>query len=73
MSIRLCGTCNCFDKLEVPANPADPEAQPRTVAVCRAKPPVPTLVQGPQGPQAITIWPQVDPNKDWCAGWYAPR
>ena len=70
MDSRKCGTCCFCGSVAVPAGPpAEEGGMPamRSVDVCRFNPPSAVIVNIPdRGPQAITVWPQVDVDNDYC-------
>ncbi len=70
MGIRKCGTCDYHGSVVVPSASESPQGEMpsvRTVDVCRCDSPKAVLINTPdRGPQAVTIWPQVDVENDFC-------
>ncbi len=71
--MKTCKTCACSGVVRVPGPVPEEvgEAQPITVPVCRANPPQALLINSQSGPQAITVWPQIIPEVDFC-GFHRP-
>lgn len=74
MEARKCSTCHNVGVVAVPHNPSLPESEPqppRTVHVCRGEPPKAFLVPDREhGVRAVSIWPQVDAETDFCSMHY---
>ncbi len=74
MGIRKCGTCDYHGSVVVPSASESPQGEMpsvRTVDVCRCDSPKAVLINTPdRGPQAVTIWPQVDVENDFCGRWF---
>lgn len=63
MSVYKCKTCDNLGTVTSPDG--------RVTSVCRGDYPKAYLIPGPDnsGLQAITIWPQVDPEIEHCGKW----
>lgn len=57
---QLCNSCAHMDTV----HPSPEQA----VHICRGPFPRAELVQTPNGPQLLTVWPQINPDVDRCGG-----
>ncbi len=65
--MKKCEMCMHRGVVIVPHRVEDSEEpQTVTVNVCRFNPPTSALFNSPQGPQALTLWPQINPDQDYC-------
>ena len=66
--MKNCVSCAYVGTVTVPTPPVAEGESPSsmTVNVCRCNPPQALLIGTPNGPQAITVWPQIEPASDFC-------
>ena len=65
-----CVSCKFVGTVNAPAGEENGVPVVRAVNVCRCNPPQALLVHTPQGQQALTVWPQIDPKTDVCGSYF---